>query len=355
MRILHITTENIQDVPGLLSRSHRYFNDEGVLASMVRSRLGFPNGILLNYPFLDSGPFSEAAKIMGRHNVNVLETELRLKIKGEKMLERAYFLGRDNVWLYKLNRVWRKHCLDDYDVYHFDGDVPFVFGDRILKKLEHKRIVTHFFGSELRKWGMNPFLREYAKLRLTSELDHTKIDPSLVFVPIPFEAGYLKPRAYENTVLRVGHSPTRRTAKGTADIIDAVNRLKGTMNFEFLLIEGVPHWKCMELKARCDIGIDQIGNYAGTGYGRSGLEFLALGIPTITEVPDEYERLLPRHPFVKATKKSFLEVLHRLLTDKELRKRRRKQGITWVRDFPHPRRIMERIYEEYRRLGWKNG
>jgi hypothetical protein len=156
-------------------------------------------------------------------------------------------------------------------------------------------------------------------------------------------------------VLRVGHSPTRRTAKGTTDIIDAVNRLKKTMNFEFLLIEGVPHWKCMELKATCDIGIDQIGNYAGTGYGRSGLEFLALGIPTITEVPEEYERLLPHHPFVNVTKKSFGEVLHRLLTDKELRRRRRKQGIVWARDFPHPRRIMERIYEEYRRLGWKRG
>ena len=108
----------------------------------------------------------------------------------------------------------------------------------------------------------------------------------------------------------------------------------------------------MELKATCDIGIDNIGNYAGTGYGRSGLEFLALGIPTIVEILDDYEYLLPDHPFVKATKKNFEDVLHNLLMDAELRKKKREQGLKWVNDFPAPKRIITRIYEEYRRLGW---
>ena len=352
MRILHITPENIQDVPGLLSRSHAYFGDEGVLATMVHSRLGFPNGILLNYPFLNSGPFSRMGKVMGRDNVNVLETELRLKIKGEQPLDKVYFRSRDYLWLYRLNRAWRRYGLDNYDIYHFDGDVPFIFGNRILKKLTGKRIVTHFFGSELRRWGMNPYLRNYAQLRFTSELDHTKIDPSLVFVPIPYEVGSIKPRGSENKVVRVGHSPTRRAAKGTADIVAAINELRKEMNFEFLLIEGVSHRECMDLKATCDIGIDQIGNYAGTGYGRSGLEFLALGIPTITEIPGEYEKLLPGHPFIKATVGSFKQTLRLVLTNRRLRQERRRQGIAWVHDFPNPKRIISRIYEEYGKIGW---
>ena len=352
MRVLHLTFENFQDVPGLLSRGHSFFGDQGVLATMVPSRLGFPNGICLGYPLLDSGPFSTLSRIAGRRNVNVMESDLRLRIKGEKPVEMAYFKGRDLVWLYKLNRAWRRHDFESFDVYHFDGDIPFIYGDRILKRLAGKRIVTHFFGSELRKWGMNPYLRERAQLKFTSELDHTRIDPALTFVPIPYEVGNVKPRGAENKLLMVGHSPTRRTAKGTADIMSAVKRLKRRMDFEFLLIEGVPHWKCMELKATCDIGIDQIGNYAGTGYGRSGLEFLALGVPTITEVPERYEALLPGHPFVKATKYDFEEVLHRLLTDCKLRKSKREQGLQWVKDFPSPRRIMVSIYEEYRRMGW---
>jgi glycosyltransferase involved in cell wall biosynthesis len=199
---------------------------------------------------------------------------------------------------------------------------------------------------------MNPYLREHARLRFTSELDHTKIDPDLIFVPIPYEADSVTPRARENKVLRIGHSPTRRTAKGTADIIEAVNRLKAKINFEFILIEGVSHAKCMEMKATCDIGIDQTGNYAGTGYGRSGLEFLALGIPTITEIPDEYEGLLNGHPFVKATKHDFADVLARLLRDRGSRERKRKQGLKWVREFPHPRRIIGEIYKAYRKSGW---
>ncbi len=352
MKILHVSFENFQDVPGLLSRSHKFFGDESALTTMTPSRLGFPNGILLNYPLLNS-PFMRAVRrVTRRANVNVLEHELKLKTKGNEFSERLLLQSRDIIWQYKLHKAWDRFKLGDFDIYHFDGDMPFIYGDRILKRLKHKRIVTHFFGSDLRKVGMNPYLKEYAALRITSELDHTKIDPSLAFIPIPYEAHAIQPRIRENRVLRVCHSPTRRTAKGTADIIEAINRLHESVEFEFLLIEGVPHKKCMELKRTCDIGIDQIGNYAGTGYGRSGLEFLALGIPTITEIPDEYEHQLPGHPFVKATKRDFENVLYNLLTQRELREQKRAHGIQWVRDFPHPRRIMAKIYEEYGKLGW---
>lgn len=352
MRILHVTFENFQDVPGLLSRSHSFFGDEGILATMTPSRLGFPNGILLNYPLLNSELMRISRRATGRENVNVLEHELQLKIKGDTFLHRLFLKSRDIIWLYRLHKSWARHNLGDYDIYHFDGDVPFIYGSRILKRIQRKHIVTHFFGSDLRKWGMNPYLKEFAGLRITSELDHTKIDPSLVFIPIPYEAESIAPRVRENRVLRVGHSPTRRTAKGTADIIAVIDRLKKRMRFEFLLIEGVPHRKCMELKKTCDIGIDQIGNYAGTGYGRSGLEFLALGIPTITEIPDEYEVLLPDHPFVKASIHDFEDVLYRVLTNAELRQQKREQGIEWVNNFPHPRRIMAKIYEEYEKRDW---
>ncbi|UCD20110.1 MAG: hypothetical protein JSU64_02955, partial [candidate division WOR-3 bacterium] len=135
MRILHVSFENFQDVPGLLSRSHAYFGDEGTLVTMVRSRLGFVNGICLSYPFLSSGPTHRLAKWMGRHNVNVLETELSLKVKGERPTERLYFNARDFTWLYRLNRAWRRYGLGTYDIYHFDGDIPFIYGDRLLKKL----------------------------------------------------------------------------------------------------------------------------------------------------------------------------------------------------------------------------
>jgi hypothetical protein len=352
MKILHVTFENFQDVPGLLSRSHAYFGDESVLVTMTPSRLGFPNGIVLNYPLLNSDLVRKARKIAGQDDVSVPETELRLRVKGQSWFSRMYFHTRDILWMYRLHRAWDRHGLGDFDVYHFDGDTPFIYGGRILEKLKNKHIVTHFFGSDLRRWGVNPYLRKRAILRFTSEVDHPKIDPSLVFVPIPFEAGRIEPRQSENTRLRIGHSPTRRTAKGTDDIIARIENLKKKLNFEFLLIEGVSHAKCMGLKATCDIGIDQIGNYAGTAYGRSGLEFLALGIPTITEIPAEYEPLLPGHPFINASKADFEAVLERLLTDPAFRKEKREQGIDWVRTFPHPRRIMSRIYEEYEKAGW---
>lgn len=352
MRILHVAVENIQDVPGVLSRSHYLFNDESLLVTLTPSSLGFPNDVCLNYPLLNSDIIRFARRLSKRSNVNVAEHELSLKVKGSDLFEKMYFYTRDVAWMYFLHRAWRRHDLDAFDIYHFDGDIPFAYGDRILKKLTGKRIVTHFFGSELRKFGMNPYLRERAELRITSELDHCKIDPDLFFVPIPYIADGIKPRTDENKVLRVGHSPTRRSAKGTPDIIRIIERLKKRIDFEFVLIEGVSHKRCMELKRTCDIGIDQIGNYAGTGYGRSGLEFLALGIPTITEIPSEYEPLLSNHPFVNANLKDFEDLLARLLTDRAYRQGKIEQGLTWVREFPHPKRIMGEIYKQYKKLGW---
>jgi glycosyltransferase involved in cell wall biosynthesis len=352
VKILHLTFENFQDVAGLLSRSHRELGDEGVLVTMTPSQLGFPNGILLDYPLLNSPLTKFLRRVARRGNVNVPDQELKAHIKGRNPWLRLYFRLRDLIWLYKLHKAWRRFGLGDYDIYHFDGDIPFIYGDRILKKLKGKRMVTHFFGSELRKWGMNPYLKEYARIRFTSEVDHPKIDPSLVFVPIPFDADKISPRAEENKVLVVGHSPTRRTAKGTDEIIRAVNKVKERINFEFRLIEGVKHDRCMELKSGCDIGIDQVGNYAGTAYGRSGLEFLALGIPTITEIPDEYEPLLPGHPFVKATRNDLENVLFSLLSDPARRKKKKNESINWVREFVNPRRVIDKIYEEYRKAGW---
>jgi len=352
VRILHLTFENFQDVAGILSRSHSIYGDEGILVTMTHSKLGFPDGILLNYPLLNSGSINSLRKMLHRIDVNVPPTELRLKIKGENPIERLFFKSRDILWLYRLRKFWHRYNLGNFDIYHFDGGIPFIYGDRILKRLKNKHIVAHFFGSDLRRWGMNPYLKEYAQLKFTSEVDHLKIDPSLIFVPIPFEADKIEPRKQENKILRVGHSPTRRTAKGTNEIIEIVERLKKKIKFEFLLIEGVSHKRCMELKATCDIGIDQIGNYAGTAYGRSGLEFLALGIPTITEIPKEYEYLLPGHPFITASRKTLEDVLYDLLSNPELRQMKRIQGLKWVREFPNPRRVIGLIYKEYKRLGW---
>lgn len=352
MRVLHFAFENFQDVAGMLSRAHAHFGDSGTLVTMTPSRLGFPNGVCLNYPLMNSGLVRCVRRITGKDNVNVRPDELRLRTKGDRPWDRGYYWLRDQVWSYKLRGPWLRYGLDAFDVYHFDGDVPFVHGDRMLRRLRNARIVTHFFGSELRRFGANSALRERAQLRFTSEVDHPKIDPGLIFVPIPFAAKHITPRTQENRVLRVCHSPTRRTAKGTAEIVAAVERLQRQVKFEFVLIEGVSHAECMRIKAQCDVGIDQVGNYAGTAYGRSGLEFLALGMPTITEIPDEYEALLPGHPFIKATPMTLEDTLHRVITDPDLRERKRVEGLRWVCWFNDPLRVMGIIYREYRRLGW---
>jgi hypothetical protein len=116
MRILHLSFENFQDVPGLLSRSHSLFGHNGTLATLTPSTLGFPDGIMLNYPLLNSGLIRAIRRMTGRQSVNVQEHELRLRIKGEDLWQRMFFRTRDVIWLNRLQRSWRRFDLGGFDI-----------------------------------------------------------------------------------------------------------------------------------------------------------------------------------------------------------------------------------------------
>jgi glycosyltransferase involved in cell wall biosynthesis len=90
--------------------------------------------------------------------------------------------------------------------------------------------------------------------------------------------------------------------------------------------------KLLEIKSECDISIDQVGGtMGGTGYGKAGLETLAMGIPTITNMTKEYADWLPENPFVVANNfdelyKSLIE----LIDNENMRIEIGKKGIAWI-------------------------
>lgn len=79
--------------------------------------------------------------------------------------------------------------------------------------------------------------------------------------------------------LRVGHSPSKRALKGTEDFLEAVEKLRKLgLKIRPVLIEDMPHRKCLEMKARyCDAFFDSFW----LGLQCSGLEAGAMGIPVI--------------------------------------------------------------------------
>lgn len=353
LRILHCAPENISVISSTFVKAHRELGNESLLVTFIKSRIDFDDEVVFDYPLFNEEPIRRLKAFLGKEDVAVKETPKQAPVWGQGASGK-FFKMRDLLWEYQLRKFWYRYRLFDFDIYHFDTGVPFIFGDRIVKKLASmgKKIVAFYCGTDLRKRGVDKNLEPYAGLNLTCEYDHLLFYPDLHYVFMPFDHYPFKMRGDENHILRVCHAPSRRGAKGTRHVIEAVNELKEEINFEFVLIEGVPYQECIKIKKTCDIGIEQVGSYAGTGYGRNSLEFLAMGIPTITEIPDDYERMIPDHPFIKAEINSLKDVLRTVIKDKKLRMRKKVEGRRWVERHHDPKHIVQGIYKLYQGLGW---
>ncbi|RKX69540.1 hypothetical protein DRP53_07890 [candidate division WOR-3 bacterium] len=353
LKILHIAPENISAISSTFVQAHRELGNEALLVTFIKGRLGFGDELILNYRLFNELVIKRIKTMMGREDVAVKETPKEVPVWGRGPSRYFYHL-RDILWQYQLHKFWHRFRFYDYDIYHFDTGVPFIFGERIVKGLAQmgKKIVAFYCGTDLRKRGVNPNLERYAKLHLTCEYDHLLFYPKLHYVFMPFDSRPFRVKEGENSPIRVCHAPSRRVAKGTHHILEAVRELKREVRFDFVLIEGVPYKECIRLKEGCDLAIEQVGSYAGTGYGRNSLEFLAMGIPTITEIPDDYERMIPDHPFIKATPETLKDVLKKAILDRSLRQKKAREGRRWVERYHDPKRVVMGIYRLYRELGW---
>lgn len=97
----------------------------------------------------------------------------------------------------------------------------------------------------------------------------------------PMDFRYKEKKYSEFTVC---HSPGAKgdtDEKGTQLIKDVVNELK--MNFS--LIENMSNNECLIEKAKCHVFIDKISKHSA-GVGKSGLESVYMGIPTICSMSD---------------------------------------------------------------------
>ena len=76
-------------------------------------------------------------------------------------------------------------------------------------------------------------------------------------------------------LLRLAHAPSRRGFKGTDVILAAIELLRATRNdFEFNILENLPHDEFLERLADADVLIDQVHSF---GAGMAALEALAQG------------------------------------------------------------------------------
>lgn len=126
----------------------------------------------------------------------------------------------------------------------------------------------------------------------------------------------LKPiKARAGARIRIGHSPSKKSIKGTFGIEEIISRLEKEYSIELVVLHGLAREEALKRVAECDIFIDQM--VLGM-YGAAALEAMAMGVPTICYLSDANRRRLPAElPIINATLETLGDVLVGLIRNKE--------------------------------------
>ena len=256
-----------------------------------------------------------------------------------------------------------REALDrEFDVYHFHfarslvspvGGLPWFWDLPVLRALG-KRIVFTFHGSDVRKksvhmeedpWSYYRFsdvesnderidkalavIRTYAQALIVASPINRAFVPEAEYVPKAIELSkfaFAGPR--RDTRPLVVHVPSKRATKGTDLIVRGVEELqRGGAEFDFRLIENVPHEGLQRIYADADIVVD---NLLLGDAEVSSIEAMALGKAVVTRVREEVHLAHPDLPAVSADPDSFVATIAPLLKDPAERRRLGELGRAYV-------------------------
>lgn len=153
--------------------------------------------------------------------------------------------------------------------------------------------------------------------------------------------------------LVVGHAPSVRAAKGTDELIRAIESLRDDgQQVELRLIEGRSHRECIAAMSGCDIFVDQL---LYGWYGGAAVESMSMGIPTVACIDAESMQLVPAafradcpviHADPGSIRATLAELIHMSPAERSaIGARSREFALRWH----DPQALVLRVLASYRR------
>ena len=246
-----------------------------------------------------------------------------------------------------------KKVYDDSDVIHHRNGILLY---QQLDQGKHKPAVVHHHGSALRA---HPYKSSEASaigaVQLVSTVDLLDDAPMAEWLPAPYDLDAIRNkyrRSRRDNTIRIGHAPTNWKAKGTDEILHALDKIcMRHRNVEVDLIENVEWRACLSRKGLCDILIDQLT----LGFGNNAVEAMAMGIPVVSGWQDSGDRVRfleatgERPPFLEANAKNLVDQLELLVLNRELREEWGALGRAYAERFHSEESIVVRLKAVYRR------
>lgn len=365
MKILHLAHGPFQGLPRHFCELERRFGHQADLVFFQgpASSDGFPEipqTLLDYYPIrrLRAWQVRQRVKEANRRLIAPVDADLKVRTEPIRLMQpnlaQALWRKIKEIPVKRnISEIIRKYKLDGYDIVHFDGARDLTFGAHLASELKKRgaKIVSVFYGTELRVEGVTPELDKLSDLNLTLEFDHLYLHPNIHFIPAPFEVPRGNISTKTHSPLKIVHAPSHRYNKGTDLIIPVIENLKLRYQFEFVLVEGVSQAECRRQKSECDLCIDQVGNRGGTGYGVSSLEMLSLGIPCVSDFTQLLSDFMPEHPFYLANPRNLEKVLEDILENPSQLIERGRLSKSWLEKTHGYDAVYNRQMDLYRQAG----
>ena len=229
------------------------------------------------------------------------------------------------------------------DVFHFHFGTSLTLDHSDLPLLEElgKKVVMQYWGSDVRMYSKAIKLNPYVKVK---DMDEDKIRRNLEiisrYIPnclVDYELAEYVKDYYENIhytrvsvdlnkykfvnktnneKLLIVHAPTAPEYKGTPYILKAIEELKQKYDFDFQLVQGMPHEEAVAIYKKADLVIDQI---LGGGYGVFAIETMAMGKPVICWISDFMKDKYPKElPIILANPDDIKEKIEYAIKNKDM-------------------------------------
>ena len=277
----------------------------------------------------------------------------------------------------KKTRRYAEQMIPQFDIFHFHfgTTLAYDYSDLPILNEQKKKVVTQYWGSEVRMLSrateINPYIKVKAKSEeaIRSELEamskfvshcivgdfelyeyvkeyfsHTHVIPSLI--DLDKYRPDSKPK--KNKKFLIVHAPTDTDIKGSARVQEVMNELQRDYDIEYRMIQGMSHEKAMKNYRQADLIVDEL--HCGS-YGLLSVETMAMGKPVITWISEFMKEKYPADlPIMSANPDTLKDVVKYALDNRDMLPEKGRQGRAYVEKYHDMNKVILQIQNVYRKL-----
>ncbi|MEZ5359425.1 MAG: tetratricopeptide repeat protein [Candidatus Zixiibacteriota bacterium] len=275
------------------------------------------------------------------------------------------------------SRELADQMIPQFDIFHFHfaTTLTYDYSDLPILQEQKKKVVTQYWGSEIRLLSRAKELNPYIKIKgkpeevIREQLEamsrfvdhcivgdyelyeyvkdyfkHIHVIPSLIDI----DAYKPDPERKPNDKFLIVHAPTDTGIKGSETVARVMDELSDDYDIEYRLIKGMSHEEAKQNYQQADLIVDEL--HCGS-YGLLSVETMAMAKPVITWICDFMKEKYPAElPILSANPDTLKSVVRHVLDNRDMLDELGQRGRAYVEKYHDMNKVVKKIQDVYRLL-----